>query len=696
MTISPVSGGGNWSVNATWTGGVAPTATDDVDLSPLTGTLTVDGTSGSPNLCNNFTVGTSTGTLTHAGLKQLNVSGGWIMTAGFHYVPASSSLLKFTSASGVNNITSGGKTMRSVNYDGIGGSWKFLDSWTGVNIISNAEKGITLLNGALDTNGQTVNSTNFIVTGSGVCSLTMGTTTWTTSNQAGVNWDVSANPNFTLSAGSATVIANNSGGNSNVTFRGGGFTYAAVTINPQANSAHTITGTNTIGVLTTNGNASPDCSIQFNDPQTITTWNANGGNATNRLLVTTDSYVSPFTCHQVRLTVSVINASNIDFQNIDGGGMVLNSITGGSGDCGGNANITFTTPQICYYVTSNSANWSAARWATQSGGPVVTFPSRVPLPQDAAIFDSQSFAAGSLTVTIINTTFPRICSFDFTGAAVVGGLPIPSPSAVGNNPTLNISSCTFFGDMFFAPSALMTISGNSNPVVTIQAQNNNKILTSGQILPVNIVAQLCATTYTQLDDLNVSGITSNAFNISDDSIWDAAGFKITASGTGVATKITVQNTAQILNSGDFLISSTNAVLQILNSGLLDATNSTVTAAGGATLTGGTLLANDFVRTGLATTIAGTAVMLGSGGMTSSTLLVSSGALTTSTGPITLSSSFTITGGNVFIGTGGATYTSYDFKDTTGTITFACLPTIGPTSIVEICSSSGANACSAYC
>ncbi len=156
MTIAPNIAGGNWSSGATWVGGIAPTAADDVDYSTLTGTLTIDGTSVSPNLCRSFTATACIGTLGHASARQLNIGDGttghFTLVTGLTYAPSASSLVKFVSTSGgVCQITSSSKRVGSWTFDGVGGSWQLQDA---LNPVSAAV--LTLTNGSLDTNNQTV------------------------------------------------------------------------------------------------------------------------------------------------------------------------------------------------------------------------------------------------------------------------------------------------------------------------------------------------------------------------------------------------------------------------------------------------------------------------------------------------------------------------------------------------------------
>lgn len=93
-----------------------------------------------------------------------------------------------------------------------------------------------------------------------------------------------------------------------------------------------------------------------------------------------------------------ISCCNVDFQDISAGGTAnwdLSSIPGGAGDCGGNYGIVFTPSVSCYYVhDSGTTYWSdASKWRTASGA--IEY-ARVPLPQDNAIFDENSFVGDSI------------------------------------------------------------------------------------------------------------------------------------------------------------------------------------------------------------------------------------------------------------------------------------------------------------
>jgi len=146
----------------------------------------------------------------------------------------------------------------------------------------------------------------------------------------------------------------------------------------------------TISNLIYNGYSSVGSSLIMVSDFYVDTLTLSGYNSSNyRLIVRSNTIGTEKTIYCNNL----INASNVDFRDIKGSGTTLwdlSSISGGSGDCGGNSNIIFTSGQTQYfYATGSTASWSnVSNWFLNTSG-VTT--GRVPLPQDDAIFDENSF-----------------------------------------------------------------------------------------------------------------------------------------------------------------------------------------------------------------------------------------------------------------------------------------------------------------
>lgn len=188
------------------------------------------------------------------------------------------------------------------------------------------------------------------------------------------------------------------------------------------NVGNVMTGTNqwfeenlTLYDLTITGNTGVYNNIQFGS-YTLTVTNnlvINGNSALNRLLIKS---TVPGT--QRTITAANVTVTNCDFRDIKGAGAGswdLSAIAGGSGDCDGNTDITFTTADDWYWH-ADAGNFSDyTKWYTETnGGGTKMASTRVPLPQDTCYFDANSFDNTGQTITI---NMARIGAFNFTNAA---------------------------------------------------------------------------------------------------------------------------------------------------------------------------------------------------------------------------------------------------------------------------------------
>src|ERR1700730_10806981 len=121
-TLTAVAAGGNWGTAATWSPAQIPTAADDCVInSTMTGTVTIDGTSGSPSLCRSLDCTGCTGTLSQAsGVLNIGDGSGGSLTlvSGMTYSPGSTSTINFVSTTTGNTVTSAGKTLGDLVFNG--------------------------------------------------------------------------------------------------------------------------------------------------------------------------------------------------------------------------------------------------------------------------------------------------------------------------------------------------------------------------------------------------------------------------------------------------------------------------------------------------------------------------------------------------------------------------------------------------
>lgn len=638
---------GSWGVAGTWSdssggasNGAVPDATTDCVLDAGSGAnvLTVDGTSGTPNLCRSLVCTGFTGTLTQGSGAQINIgdgtAGAFTIVSGMTYTPNGASLLKFVSTTTGNNITFGGKTFGPMTFDGVGGEWTFQS--TAVFPTNNPM--ITLTRGHLNTNGQSVTCAQFSSSNSNTRALTLGTTTWTSANNTGI-WDISTSTGMTLSAASSSITSTTT--TSGYTFHGGGLTYGTLSCTTLTTGTFAITGANTFGTLTLSQGANTTGQFTLAGNQTVSgTFTSNGNSVINRVYIRSSVRGTPRT-----ISAGTVTVTNIDLQDIVGAGAGswnISAVTGLSGDCGGNSSITFTTPANQYWVTSggtSTGNESAVtRWANASGGTAGT--GRSPLPQDTAYFDANSIDAGSRTIT---QDKPRIGPHIWTGAT--------------NTPTWTRTAvASVFGNVTYI--AGMTPSGTGNQ--TYEGRSNSTLTSAGLTLPNAYIIDAVdgVGTLTQGDSLT----TSSTFTMTSGTFAGASTYTATFTtftfngGTFSPSGTTTLSGAFAMNSGTLTQTQVFTGATTLN--ILAGTftlDRNLTLSAGMTLRGGTLAGGYTVAgttiaftTAAATTyegrtmtLTGTTVTVNGAGTNNVGTITATGAMTSELGTMNLYGTLTV-------------------------------------------------------
>ncbi len=300
-------------------------------------------------------------------------------------------------------ITTAGVAITSgLTFNGIGGEWTLQDD---VTIPNGGNPGFTITNGSLVTNNKTLNLT-FDQSG-GV--VTMGTSSLTTTS-------------FTSNGGTGTYSTSTITVNGN-TFSGGGKTYGIVSI---TGSAIVMAGANTFATLSIVPTAASTSTFTTAADLVISgTLTVTGKNSSTYRMTAGSSVVGT----QRQITAGVVAITNCNISDWAGVGAADWDISAGmNSDMGGNLGITFTVAQNNFWV-GNSGNYSdITHWASTTGG--VGGTGRIPLIQDTAIFDANSFSIPGRTVTIDVTNLGGID----TNGAVANGI---TPTSVTNSPTFS-------------------------------------------------------------------------------------------------------------------------------------------------------------------------------------------------------------------------------------------------------------------
>lgn len=554
-----VGGTGSWNGTATgkwayYSGSPAvapePTSTNNVFFDAASGTVTVTIATTTAS-CNNLDFTGFTGTL--AGSTALQIAGSLTLAAGMTRTYTGGITLNGTSTG--NTITTNGKSLAgALTVNGVGGVWQLQDNLS----LSGT---FTLSAGTFDTNSKTVGSTSTVtLSGSGIRSLILGTTTWTATQ----SWDAVTTTNFTLSASSSTIVMTNTAPSMNL--GGGGGVYGTISMTAIATSG-SFSGAfsgNTINtlILACTGYAK----FTINNQTTITVatqLTLTGGNATTqRLLIDSGNNSAGSTR---TLTVNgATTLTNVDFRDITIAGTAA-PVSGTSiGNCGRNSGITFTPAVTRYWVHPATATQTILdnNWSASSGGATGA---SVPLPQDTMIFDASSFSAGSETVQI-GLAGLRFGIMNWTGAT--------------NSPTLSLNTaCEPNGSIILISG--MTVSGSS--AWSPKGGNTMVITSAGKTLPAVNIGCFGAS-FTLGDDTTFGVITMRAgtfddggFNPTLTSIDFSGVFDASAIVMGTGTTWSLNGTGTVWSAAANNVTFTKGTATIK---LINSSASTKTFAGG--------------------------------------------------------------------------------------------------------------------
>lgn len=297
---------------------IAPTILDDVYFDAASGASTVVFASGINCRSLNFTG--FTGSFTGASAANtVNIYGGLTMGTGMT-VPAATNTFNFaattTNAGAGHPITSNGKTLPKVTFNGVGGKWTLQDALT-----CNA---LTLTAGTFDTNNQAITAYSFTSSGSAVRVLTLGSTTLTIPT-----WDVNSiaiatAANLTITANTATLVV--SGRNAQVIFDVSTWSGTTLVLSGVGQQIISTTGA-TITNVTRTGTAVTTDSLQIKGgnltiPGTLT---LTGNSSINRLLCASDVLGTPRV-----ITAAATALTDVDFMDIAIAGPTGSTITSDS------------------------------------------------------------------------------------------------------------------------------------------------------------------------------------------------------------------------------------------------------------------------------------------------------------------------------------------------------------------------------
>jgi len=439
--------GTKWATTSGGSGGAAvPTASDDVyfDANSGSGTITITG-----GTCRHFNTTGFTGTVAGTGSNSPVMFGNlivgstnnsWTKTGTVAMTPAAAvSVAISDSGSKLNNtpLTLSGTATSS-----------FVLS-TDLNCGT-----ISFSGGTFDLDGFVVavaGTTGFAISGATTKVLEMTNSVIACQAFGGVPSNLTINMN----SGAIIVVGGNFFLNSSATFNfngfssitvqngsftGGGNSYPQTTMeNTSAVTARGLSGVNTFTELAFINGGTNTCSFSINANQTVDTLSVGfSGDPRYRVRLLTDTKGT-----QRTITVnSDLYAENADFLDLNftgSGSLDISSDSDLNGDMGNNTGITFSTPITAYWIHGASAThvWSdSGRWFTTSGG---STPQKIPVAHDTAVFDNNSFAVNTRTVTVDINSIGSIVADNLSNTATVN----LGNSSICGNVTLASSGSTF-------------------------------------------------------------------------------------------------------------------------------------------------------------------------------------------------------------------------------------------------------------
>ena len=579
----------NWgTASNTQDGASVPGAADDVFFDGV-GTGASDSTMSANITINSLDMNGYANVLTHNNNTTItidNANGSSIslrFAAGMTYTRGGTNAnISFTGTSG-GNVTFASKSFGGITFNGTGAaSWQAQDGCTVVNGAV-----FTLTDGVLDLNGQTFTLAVFASTGAASRTLTLGAAAITLNGTSATNlWDVSSS--LTLTASTATITISSSGDR---TFSGAGLTYNRVDITgptitlagantitnlnitpTAAGSTNIISAANVITNFTFSNGAQKDTVLSLSANQTISgTFNFTGNSVINRLYVMSDT---PGTARTITNTGATETWQHVDFRDITmSQAFDASAITGGSGDCGGNSGITFTTGATQSWV-GGTGSWStAAEWS-----------GRTPLCQDDVVFDSGSFSAGSQTATL---DMPRAGkSINWTGVTNTPAWAKTTTSSIFGSLTM-VSGMTNSGTVAITFEGRSTYTLNGGGITF-----TNPILINAPGGTLTLAATFVSSSTCNLTRGTLAGstldFTCTAFNSSNSNVrtLNMGSGTWTMNSTGNAwTLATATNLTFSANTATLVISNTSATAKTFAGGSQTAYNVVTFSGDNITVTG---------------------------------------------------------------------------------------------------------------
>ena len=561
-----VGGTGNWSDTARWStssgggsGASVPRSHDDVVFDSLSNatayTATVNAVTGGIRTKALTVAGPLTGNLTLAGSTAMVGIHGNVTLPATGLTRTYTGAMTLSSNSTGRTFTTNGVTLASdITINGVDCGWSL---GSALNIGSSG--GLTVTNGSFDFATYNLTAASISSDNGNSRTIDFDTGTLSFSGATSINFGTTETNRANLTVTASTSQINIS--TTSPTFTGNNQTFYNVAFTSTTNGTITINGANSFNNLSSSGStdATPGYKqIVLAANQTVTgtlTFSA-GTDAPRRHFVRSDTIGTTRT-----ITTAAFSGTDVDFRDITIAGAAAPVSGTRLGDAKGNSGITFTAAANKYWVNSSGGNWSAnTNWALSSGGGAAA--NNFPLPQDTAYIES-GFPNSGQTITI-NQSF-NIGTIDMSARTT-------------NTMTLATGSTTpqIYGNWINGTGTTLTGTG----VMTFAGRGSQTITSAGRSFSQPIAIDTPGGSVTLQDAYTTTSDTSTAINILSGT-FSANVYNVTLSG-GSSGFTSANNSIRTIaiGSGTWTVAGTNG----WNAG--NQTNLTITGTGTISLSSG--------------------------------------------------------------------------------------------------------------
>lgn len=538
----------NWSASSGGASGASvPTAADNVFFDQaaaytvtLTGALT----------CLNFTVSAGTVTFSNGTAPSLAVSGSFSLATGT--VWSSNLTITFNATTTGQTITTNGVSIAGgFAISGVGGEWTLGSALT-LGLV------LTLNNGTFTTANYNLSVAAISSSNSNARTLNLGNSTVTVSASGATAINFSVQTNLTFNAGTSTINMSNAG--AGITTATTGVTFYNVSFTNTTKTTCTVVGNSTFNNLTFSARTTLGIStfsvggnLTVNGTFTV----GAAASAVSRTVI--QSNASP-TGRTLTINSFAAGSTDIDFRDITVTGAAAPISGTRFGDAKNNSGITFPTAKTVYWNLATGGNWSAAAWATSSGGSpnIVNFP----LAQDTAVFEATGLNSGT-TIALGNSWF-------------VGTVNMSARTS--NTMTLNTGSFAFFVFGNWINGTGTTLSGTG--IITFAGRGAQTITNAGRVFTQPVAVNSPSGSVTMQDAFTCSNSAAITLILNSGTL-DFAGYNATLSSTSSGFNGNTSNVRTLaIGSGTFTIAGSSGF------DCSSSTNLTVTGTGVISLNSG--------------------------------------------------------------------------------------------------------------